>query len=675
MSKISAAERVEQLRAEIQDHDYRYYVLAQPTISDYQYDMLMKELMELERQHPELVTPDSPTQRVGGEPTKEFPAVMHDVPMLSLSNTYSPEELLEFDRRVSTLLPKQSYQYVTELKFDGVAISLAYESGMLVRGATRGDGVRGDDITNNLKTIRSIPLKIPLDIDGQVSKRTLPRIEVRGEVFMRKKDFQRMNEERELQGEKLFANPRNATAGTLKLQDPKQVAGRPLQFFGYYLLSDTVELKSHFDNLRILRRLRFPVNEHSCLCRNINDVKKFCDEWEEKRDELPYEIDGAVVKVNSLKQQELLGSVAKSPRWAIAYKFAARQAETLLQGITLQVGRIGTITPVAELKPVFLAGSTISRATLHNEDYICEKDIRIGDAVIIEKGGDVIPKVDGVVVAKRPKSAVPFKMPSSCPVCGSPLVRPAGEASYYCENYECPSQVRGRIEHFAARGAMDIEGLGEAVIDQLVELGFIKNYGDIYSLHQRKGELVQLERWGEKSAQNLLDAIERSKSQPFHRVLYALGIRYVGSEVARILADSFGSIEKLAKASEEELQSAYQIGPRIAQSVARFFRDERNLEVIEKLKKAGVTLEVKEHKKRARGELAGKTFVLTGALTNFTREEAKAMIEEQGGNVSSSVSKKTDYVIVGAEPGSKYDKARLLGIKTLSEEEFIKLVR
>ncbi len=675
MSKISAAERVEQLRAEIQDHDYRYYVLAQPTISDYQYDMLMKELMELERQHPELVTPDSPTQRVGGEPTKEFPAVMHDVPMLSLSNTYSPEELLEFDRRVSTLLPKQSYQYVTELKFDGVAISLAYESGMLVRGATRGDGVRGDDITNNLKTIRSIPLKIPLDIDGQVSKRTLPRIEVRGEVFMRKKDFQRMNEERELQGEKLFANPRNATAGTLKLQDPKQVAGRPLQFFGYYLLSDTVELKSHFDNLRILRRLRFPVNEHSCLCRNINDVKKFCDEWEEKRDKLPYEIDGAVVKVNSLKQQELLGSVAKSPRWAIAYKFAARQAETLLQGITLQVGRIGTITPVAELKPVFLAGSTISRATLHNEDYICEKDIRIGDAVIIEKGGDVIPKVDGVVVAKRPKSAVPFKMPSSCPVCGSPLVRPAGEASYYCENYECPSQVRGRIEHFAARGAMDIEGLGEAVIDQLVELGFIKNYGDIYSLHQRKGELVQLERWGEKSAQNLLDAIERSKSQPFHRVLYALGIRYVGSEVARILADSFGSIEKLAKASEEELQSAYQIGPRIAQSVARFFRDERNLEVIEKLKKAGVTLEVKEHKKRARGELAGKTFVLTGALTNFTREEAKAMIEEQGGNVSSSVSKKTDYVIVGAEPGSKYDKARLLGIKTLSEEEFIKLVR
>lgn len=324
-----------------------------------------------------------------------------------------------------------------------------------------------------------------------------------------------MNEERELQGEKLFANPRNATAGTLKLQDPKQVAGRPLQFFGYYLLSDTVELKSHFDNLQILRRLRFPVNEHSCLCRNINDVKKFCDEWEEKRNELPYEIDGAVVKVNSLKQQELLGSVAKSPRWAIAYKFAARQAETLLQGITLQVGRIGTITPVAELKPVFLAGSTISRATLHNEDHICEKDIRIGDTVIIEKGGDVIPKVSGVVVAKRPKSAVPFKMPSSCPVCGSPLVRPAGEASYYCENYECPSQVRGRIEHFAARGAMDIEGLGEAVIDQLVELGFIKNYGDIYSLHQQKAELVQLERWGEKSVQNLLDAIERSKSQPF----------------------------------------------------------------------------------------------------------------------------------------------------------------
>jgi len=675
MNKTSVAERIEQLRAEIREHDYRYYVLAQPTISDYQYDMLMKELIELEKQHPELITPDSPTQRVGGEPTKEFPTVVHDVPMLSLSNTYSHEELFDFDRRVKTLLPKQSYEYVTELKFDGVAISLKYENGVLVRGATRGDGVRGDEITNNLKTIRSIPLRIPLDIDGQIGKRLLRSIEVRGEVFMRKKDFEKMNEERELQGEKLFANPRNATAGTLKLQDPKQVAERPLQFFAYYLMSGTGELKSHYENMQILKRLKFPVNENIRLCKNIDEVKKFCDEWEEKRDKLPYEIDGVVVKVNSLKQQELLGSVAKSPRWAIAYKFAARQAETLLRGITLQVGRVGTVTPVAELKPVFLAGSTISRATLHNEDYIREKDIRVGDTVVIEKSGDVIPKVNGVVLVKRPKSAVAFKMPDSCPVCGSPIVRPVGEASYYCENYECPSQVRGRIEHFAARGAMDIEGLGEAVINQLVELGFIKNYGDIYSLHQRKEELVRLERWGEKSVQNLLDAIERSKSQPFHRLLYALGIRYVGAEVARILADSFGSIEKLQKASEEELQSAYEIGPRIAQSVVRFFRDKRNMEVIEKLKKAGVTLEVKEHEKQVRGALAGKTFVLTGALTNFTREEAKAMIEEHGGKVSSSLSKKTDYVIVGAEPGSKYDKAKALGIKILGEEEFMKLIK
>ena len=661
-------ERVEELRRQIREHDYRYYVLAEPIISDFEYDMLMRELIELERQYPELVTPDSPTQRVGGAPTKEFPTVTHPVPMLSLNNAFTIEEIRDFDRRVAELLEGEKYRYVAELKFDGVAVRLKYENGILVLGATRGDGVQGDDITNNIKTIRSIPLRL-INPDEKFLN-----IEVRGEVYMNKVDFEKLNEERERLGEKIFANPRNATAGTLKLQDPKLVAQRPLRFFAYYLMAEGVELESHYENLQILKRLGFPVCEHVKLCESIDEVIEFWRYWEERRDELPYEIDGIVVKVDSIRQQEILGAIAKSPRWAIAFKFTPRQAQTKLLGITLQVGRVGTITPVAELQPVPLGGVIITRATLHNEDYIKEKDIRVGDTVIVERSGEVIPKIVGVVLEKRPPDAVPFVFPKNCPVCGGPIERPAGEANYYCENPECPAQVRARIEHFASRGAMDIEGLGEAIADKLVTLGFLKNYADIYDLHKHKAKLVRIEGFGEKSVQNLLNSIENSKKQPFHRVLYALGIRYVGSETAKLLADAFGSIDKLMNASVEQISSVYGIGPRIAESVYKFFHDERNLELIKRLKEAGLNFEVKPEEK-AKKKLAGKTFVFTGTLKNFTREEAKEKVEELGGKVSNSVSRKTDYVVVGENPGSKYDKARQLGVKIITEEEFLELIK
>jgi len=661
-------ERVEELRRQIREHDYRYYVLAEPIISDFEYDMLMRELIELERQYPELVTPDSPTQRVGGAPTKEFPTVTHLVPMLSLNNAFTIEEIRDFDRRVAELLEGEKYRYVAELKFDGVAVRLKYENGILVLGATRGDGVQGDDITNNIKTIRSIPLRL-INPDEKFLN-----IEVRGEVYMNKVDFEKLNEERERLGEKIFANPRNATAGTLKLQDPKLVAQRPLRFFAYYLMAEGVELESHYENLQILKRLGFPVCEHVKLCESIDEVIEFWRYWEERRDELPYEIDGIVVKVDSIRQQEILGAIAKSPRWAIAFKFTPRQAQTKLLGITLQVGRVGTITPVAELQPFPLGGVIITRATLHNEDYIKEKDIRVGDTVIVERSGEVIPKIVGVVLEKRPPDAVPFVFPKNCPVCGGPIERPAGEANYYCENPECPAQVRARIEHFASRGAMDIEGLGEAIVDKLVTLGFLKNYADIYDLHKHKAKLVRIEGFGEKSVQNLLNSIENSKKQPFHRVLYALGIRYVGSETAKLLADAFGSIDKLMNASVEQISSVYGIGPRIAESVYKFFHDERNLELIKRLKEAGLNFEVKPEEK-AKKKLAGKTFVFTGTLKNFTREEAKEKVEELGGKVSNSVSRKTDYVVVGENPGSKYDKARQLGVKIITEEEFLELIK
>jgi DNA ligase (NAD+) len=665
----SIQKEIETLRREILDHDYRYYVLAQPTISDEMYDKLMVRLIEFEHRHPEFITPDSPTQRVGGQLMKEFPSVMHTLPMLSLSNTYSEDEIRDFDRRIQKSLENEQYRYVCELKFDGIAISLRYENSMFVRGTTRGDGTRGDDITHNLKTIRSIPLRLR-------NLKNAPRsLEVRGEAYMKRTDFQRMNEERQLSGEKMFVNPRNSTAGTLKLQDPKMVAQRPLNFISYFLHTEDVSLIGHYENLLLLRELGFPTSQHTKLCSSIGEVIEYWKEWERRRDELPYDIDGVVVKLDSLHQQEQLGAVAKSPRWAVAFKFASRQAETRLNVIRLQVGRLGTMTPVADLEPVFLGGSTVSHATLHNEDYIRELDIRTDDIVIVEKGGDVIPKVSAVVKKKRPHGTKPFKFPNECPECHSRLFRLEGDANYYCENSDCPAQVKGRIEHFASRGAMDIEGLGEAIVDQFVHLGFLKNCADLYDLNTQRSALLSLEGWGEKSVQNLLDAIDGSKKRPFGRVLYALGVRHIGASIAQLLVDNFPTIEQLIAASENDLQFVQGVGPRIAKSVIRFFADKHNQRMVHRLKKAGVQMSSTKKYVRSSQQFSGKNFVLTGTLTSMTREEAKQKIESFGGKVVSSVSKNTNFVIVGAEAGSKREKAQTLGILLLDEQKFLTMLQ
>ena len=664
-------DRIEELRRKIREHDYRYYVLNEPTISDYEYDMLMSELATIEKKHPELVTPDSPTQRVSGEPVKEFPTVRHDVPMLSLGNTYSEEELYDFEKRLHNFLPGEEFEYVTELKFDGIAVSLVYRDGFLKRGATRGDGQRGDDITNNLKTIRSIPLRL-------IERKDLPsNVEVRGEVIMTRDGFEKLNARQEQMGEKIFANPRNATAGTLKQQDPRIVSSRPLEFFAYFLRLldeadiDRLKIDTHFDSLHLLREMGFPVSRHIRLCRSMWEVIDFCNIWEEKRDTIPYDIDGVVIKVNSLIQQRELGCTAKSPRWAIAFKFKARQATTVLKEIHLQVGRTGTVTPVAVLEPVFLAGSTISRATLHNEDEIRRKDIRVGDTVLIEKGGDVIPKIVKVIKEKRPKGSTPFKMPDRCPICNTQLVRIEGESAIRCENIACPAQIHRRIEHFASRDAMDIEGLGEALVHQLIEHNMVSDYGDLYFL--KKEELATLEKMGDKSASNLLESLEESKSRPLDRIIFGLGIRYVGARAASLLADRFESIDRLREASVNEIENIEGIGPTIADSVVKFFRQDSNIKVIEKLRKAGVRMEEKRRKAEP-GIFSGKTFVLTGALSKFTREGATRLIESEGGRVSSSVSRNTDYVVVGSNPGSKYRKALDLGVRVLDEDTFLSMI-
>ncbi len=660
-------QRVERLRREINEHDYRYYVLAEPTVTDEAYDRLMRELQELEREHPELRTPDSPTQRVGGQPTRQFATVTHSPSMLSLANSYSEEEIRDFDRRVHELLPGQTVAYVTELKFDGVAVALRYTDGVLTRGATRGDGRQGDDITNNLRTIRSLPLSL------RTSDKRLRTIEVRGEVYMEKEDFRRMNEQREQAGEKLFINPRNATAGTPKLQDPKLVAARPLKFFAYFLLGPETRNATHWNNLELLRSAGFAVSRDARRCDTIDQVIAFWKRWEERRDDLPYDIDGIVVKVDSLRQQEDLGTIAKSPRWAIAFKFASRKAETRLNGIVLQVGRTGTMTPVADLEPVFVGGTTVSRATLHNMDYIADLDLRVGDTVVVEKGGDVIPKVSEVVAARRPKGTKPFSMPKTCPECGSRIYRPEDEVNYYCENSECPAQVRGRIEHFAHRGAMDIEGLGEAVVEQLVGLGLARNCADLYSLRRHRDTLVALDRWGEKSTQNLLDAIEESKKRPFHRVLFALGIRHVGAGVAQLLAEHFPSIDDLRNAKEDDLRSVPGIGPKVAESVAHFLAEQHNRDIVRRLRDAGVSMAAPVA--RARGPLSGLTFVLTGTLPTYSREQAKRLIEEHGGKVATSVGKTVHIILAGEDPGSKLARARQLGIRVISEDEFNRMIR
>lgn len=668
--KISPQKRIEELRELIHEYDYNYFVLNQPSISDYEYDQLFNELIRLEKENPQLVIPDSPTQRVGSDLTKEFKPVTHKIPMLSLSNTYSENELLEFDRRVREGLPNsEKIEYVCELKIDGLSVSLKYLNGRLKVAATRGDGFVGEEVTNNVKTIRTVPLNVR---KLSTSKLKLNEFEARGEVYMETEPFKKLNEDRELNGEKTFANPRNSAAGTLKLQDPQMVAKRPLQVFIYNFLSDSADIKSQLENLKLLNDLGFRINKNFRLCNSIDEVIEFCREWEDKRDKLPYEIDGVVIKVNSLKQQRILGNIAKSPRWAVAYKFKAKQAVTKLHKITWQVGRTGTLTPVAELEPVFLSGSTISRATLHNIDEIKRKDIREGDLVVIEKGGDVIPKIVSVNLSKRGKDSQETKLPGKCPVCDSKLFKPEEEVAVYCENNLCPAQVKGRISHFAARGAMDIEGLGEALINLFVDLGFLHNYSDIYSLKDNREELIRIDRLGVKSVDNLLSSIDASKQRSFDKVLFALGIRYVGSGAAKKLADHFLSITNLAKASETEIASIHEIGSSISQSVRRFFSDNQNKKIIERLIKAGLKFVI-EKKKRSNA-LNGMSFVLTGTLSSMSRDEAKEKIIENGGIVLSAVSKNTSYVVAGEKPGSKFEKAQKLKVNVISEEEFLKMI-
>ncbi len=665
----SGQTRIEELREAIRGNDYRYYVLAEPVISDQEYDALMKELENLEAENPDLVTPDSPTQRVGRDLTKEFKPVTHLIPMLSLANTYNEEELFDFDRRVREALPEgETIEYVVEPKIDGASVSLHYTDGYLVTAATRGDGVVGEEITTNVKTIRSVPLKLHKNTSFPYS---FDDLEVRGEIFMKVDDFIKLNKEREEQGEKLFANPRNSSAGTLKLQDPQAVAKRPLNIFTYTLISLTENYESQYENLQILKKLGFNVNSKFRLCKNIEAVLEVCHKLEETRNTLEYEIDGAVIKVNSLRQQKMLGNIAKSPRWAVAFKFKAKQAVTRLNKITWQVGRIGTVTPVALMEPVFLAGSTISRATLHNIDEIKRKDIREGDKVVIEKGGDVIPKVVSVVKEERPAGSKPVQPPKKCPVCKTPLFKPEGEVAFYCENTECPAQIKGRLEHFSARGAMDIEGLGTALINLFAGEGFLHTYADIYDLKNKRDELIAIERLGEKSIDNLLSAIEESKRQPFARVLFAVGIRYVGAGAAKKLADHFNSIDDLMKADEEKIEEIHEIGPSISQSVVKFFKDPHNSKVIDRLKKHGLNF-VSERKAAKETFFTGKTFVLTGTLNSFSREEASDKIVMFGGKVTSSVSKSTDYLVCGENAGSKLTKAEKLGVSILNEEGFLK---
>ncbi|HUX94056.1 MAG TPA: NAD-dependent DNA ligase LigA [Ignavibacteriaceae bacterium] len=663
--------RIETIKEQIREHDYKYYVLTDPSISDQEYDFLLKELEKLELENPDLITPDSPTQRVGKDLTKDFKPVSHKVPMLSLANTYSEEELIDFDRRVREGLPEgEKIEYVVEPKIDGVSVSLNYVNYYLKTAATRGDGTTGEEITANVRTIKSVPLKLN---KFKSLKYKLDDFEARGEIFMKIADFRKLNEARENSGEKLFANPRNSSAGTLKLQDPKVVARRPLNIFLYFLISAKEEFESQIENLQLLKMLGFNVNPEYKLCKNISEVLEACRKLEEKRDSLKYEIDGAVIKVNLIRHQKILGSIAKSPRWAVAFKFKAKQAVTKLNKITWQVGRTGAITPVAELEPVLLSGSTISRATLHNFDEIMRKDVREGDTVVLEKGGDVIPKIVAVVLNERKSNSLNVKPPENCPACGTPLFKPEEEVAYYCENADCPAQIKGRLEHFASRGAMDIEGLGEALIDLFVENKILNTYADIYDLQKRREELIAIERLGVKSVDNLLASIEESKKQPFAKVLYAIGIRYVGAGAAKKLADYFLSIDKLISSDEEEISSIHEIGPSISRSVKKFFSEEENLKVIQRLKKHGINFtslkkEIKEN------FFLNKTFVLTGTLEKFSRDEAAEKIILLGGKVTSSVSRKTDCLIAGESAGSKLDKAMGLGLYVLTEVEFIKLL-
>jgi DNA ligase (NAD+) len=666
--KRQIEERLRKLREEIEYHNYRYYVLDDPVISDVEFDSLMKELISLEDEHPELVTEDSPTQRVGALPITAFVQVVHRSPMMSLANTYSLQELKAFDVRVRKALPGETVEYVAELKIDGLAVSLTYEDGYFARGATRGDGTRGEDVTHNLKTIRSIPMRLrhgsPVTVD------------VRGEVFMPRREFRKLNEERRLSGDALFANPRNAAAGSLRQMDPKITAARQLDIFAYGIGDVSgVTLTTQMEVLDFLGKSGFRVNPNVKLCQNIDEVMEYAKSWNEKREDIDYDIDGVVVKVNSLEQQARLGATARTPRWATAYKFPAKQGTTVVKDIIVQVGRTGALTPVALLEPVELAGSVVARATLHNEDIIRSKDIRIGDTVVVEKGGDIIPEVVKVITDRRTGNEREFRMPTTCPECGSDVIRAEGEVASRCAGEACPAQIREGIIFFASRNAMDIEGMGPQLVSQLLQSGLIRGFDDIYSL--RFEDLVELERMGEKSAQNLLDAIRDSKRHPLHRLINALGIRHVGERTARDLAVHFGSMDKLSEATYDELMSIPEVGPKVAESVVTFFKNTRNVEALRALQAQGVNMveDTRTLSSQKTNYFTGKTVVFTGALERFTRKEGEDAILASGGKASGSVGKNTDYVIAGKDPGSKYNKAKSLGVAVLTEEEFERMLK
>jgi DNA ligase (NAD+) len=664
-----AKQEIEALRDKLRHHEYLYHVLDQPEISDAAYDRLMNRLKELEAAHPELITPDSPTARVGATPREGFQTVQHARPMLSLDNAFSYDGLRDFDRRVRQGSGREKIEYIAEHKFDGLSISLQYVNGGLARGVTRGDGRTGEDVTPNVKTIRSIPLRV--DLAALKKLKLPPSFEVRGEVLMTRKAFEAMNRQQEESGGKIFVNPRNAAAGSVRVLDPSITARRRLEFFAYYLLVDgEVPFPKHSDSLQALKQLRFRASEDWKLCDGIEDVFKYCDAWEPKREELPYEIDGVVIKVNSLGIQRELGYTAKAPRWAIAYKYPARQETTVVNDIRVQVGRTGTLTPVAVLEPVQVGGVTVSRSTLHNLDEIDRLGLQIGDTVLIERAGEVIPHV--LKVTKEGANRRPFRMPKNCPECGSAIHRAEGEVAYRCVNAACPAKRKESLLHFASRHAMDINGLGDKIVDQLVDKGMVKDVADLYTL--KLDDVAQLERMGEKSAQNLLDQITASKKHTLARLIYALGIRMVGERTGQLLAEHFSSLDELAQAKEEQLFEVTEVGPKVAAAIAEFFSEPANQKIIKKLDKAGVRPTAEKRVLKSQ-KFAGKSFVFTGALANRSREEAGQLVMQHGAKVSSSVSKKTDYVVVGADPGSKYDKAKDLGVPVLTEPEFEKLLR
>ena len=654
---VEARKRIEELREDLRRHERLYHVDNKPEITDAEFDRRMRELQELEAAHPELRSADSPTRRVGGEPAEGFETVVHAQPMLSLENAYSWEEAEAWLARNARMLGEEPRGFVAELKIDGLSISLRYEGGALVRGATRGDGQRGEDVTGNVRTIRTVPLRIP---------ETSP-IEVRGEVYYSKAAFAKVNADREAEDEPLFANPRNAAAGTMRLLDSRVTARRRLDAWLYSVVEAAPAPASQSEALARLASLGFPVNPHRRRCETFAEVREFVEEWKDKRHELGFETDGVVIKVDDRATQQELGATAKSPRWALAFKFPAEEATTVVREIGMNVGRTGTLTPVAYFDPVLLAGTTVKRATLHNYEDLARKDVRVGDTVVVEKGGDVIPKVVRVVLEKRPPDAPPYVMPSRCPVCGDPVVREPGEVALRCVNPACPAVVREAIRHFCGRRAMNIEGLGEKLVDQLVTAGLLSDVASIYDL--KAEDLVELERWGEKSAANLLAEIEKSKTNELDRLLFALGIRHVGEKAATILAGHFGSLDALMAASEEDLVGAEEVGPNTAAAVRAYFSHPKHGELVERLRAHGVRLEGPRRRRVADGPLAGTTVVITGTLSGISREDAAAILEAAGAKVSGSVSKKTSYVVVGESAGSKLDKARSLGVRAVSWEE------